>query len=275
MADFPLAGSSKMFSSGTGSTTNGTLVASSASANTMGSIVELDASTEYVASSIIVTLSGFSATGIVSFLFDIMIGAGGSEEVLIEGIHAESGASTSAQSVAVYEFPIKIPQGSRISARCQSDTAATDGVRLYVQLVSPTFSSPRGYGKCVSHGFDKVNTNGTAIDPGSVGSTKGSYVELATTSDGYNGFIISIGANQNDAQGNGTWYFDIAIGSAGNEEVIVPDIFHLGGSNEMVFSGALFYNINVPSGTRISARCQSSQTNSVDRVKTIVFHGVK
>ena len=79
----------KTFSSGVGAASTGIEVASSGTANTIGSIVELDASTESEANGIVVTVAsvGVVAATNISFLLNILTGPASSEVSLIDGIH--------------------------------------------------------------------------------------------------------------------------------------------------------------------------------------------
>lgn len=88
-------------------------------------------------------------------------------------------------------------------------------------------------------------------------NTKGSYVELISSSsyDAY-GILLHI---QTEYLISSDILFDIAVGSSGSEVVIIPDV--LAGcpySNADFSSGSIFIPISIPSGSRISARCQAS-----------------
>jgi hypothetical protein len=107
---------------------------------------------------------------------------------------------------------------------------------------------------------------GSLITAGSPANTKGTYVQLsASTSSAWSGFYVLATA----ANSSGTRYLiDISTGAGGAETVVIPDIYIMPGT---AGSGvqALFFPINIPSGTRVAARCQASGASSTVQVAII------
>lgn len=277
MTDFALGGNAKYFSTGAGSGSKGITITSSATADTMGSIVELDASTESDSNGFVVgfTAYSFASASPVSFLVDLLIGGGGSEEILVEGIHLYSDNSEANYTIQHFSFPIAIQSGTRISARCQTDTAAADAVILIMQMGIPSFESSPGFSRCTSIGFNKSTSNGATFDPGGTINTKGSWSEIvASSADDYVGFCLSIGSNLNTSQDSANWLMDIGVGSAGNEEVIAENIYCRSTSQEQLSTDGNFFGVSIPSGNRIAIRAQSEENDSTDRVRSYVFHPV-
>jgi hypothetical protein len=107
-------------SSGTQNYICGTSVTAASSANSKGSWAQLIASTTRKVVGIVVLMHQ-SGTG--KFMVDIGTGASGSESVLIPDVYVNFGGSYGAGSAAVF-FPVQIPAGTRIAARCQCSTAS-------------------------------------------------------------------------------------------------------------------------------------------------------
>ena len=101
-------------------TSSGTTVTASGTANAKGTWVELDASTAADACWITVLVGPNGFTG--RFLVDVGLGAGGAEAVLLPDLHFDGNAT--GNHPAAYRFPVAIPAGSRVSARCQCSTAS-------------------------------------------------------------------------------------------------------------------------------------------------------
>lgn len=99
-------------------------------ANTKGSWVQIDASTANPMKMLMMTFScgeDLSKT-FTSWLFDIAVGSGGSEQVIVENFMLNVGPDE-ALGGHLGPIPINIPAGSRIAVRSQCDiTGATDRV---------------------------------------------------------------------------------------------------------------------------------------------------
>src|SRR5215469_10641031 len=102
------------------SATTGTLIAPSASANTLGAFVQLVASTPNDCSMLTV-FSRVSESSTISYAINIAIGAGGAEKIIVNNLMV---AGTAANvGVLSATFPMEIPSGTRLSAQTQSNTA--------------------------------------------------------------------------------------------------------------------------------------------------------
>lgn len=148
----------------------GTTVTASGSTHTKGSYSQLIAATARDACGIMVLLNnvGVASTN-ARALVDIAIGAASSEQVLIPDLMAgNAGAWNNAMNGgAMYYFPIRIPAGVRLSARCQASTAS-DTVNVVVWLVGG-LSLPGLYAgqRVTAYGIDSANSSGVAHTPGS------------------------------------------------------------------------------------------------------------
>lgn len=91
----------------------------------------------------------------------------------------------------------------------------------------------------------------------STANTKGSYTQF-TSSTTYpaSGIYLNTGYSVSSAD----YLFDVAIGGAGSEVVIISNILHsvTSGSGRMIGS-SYFFPISIPAGTRLAARSQNSQ----------------
>jgi hypothetical protein len=118
---------------------HGTAVDPGATANTKGAYAQIVSSTTSALDGFMLAfdcLSRTTGTADSDYLFDIAIGASGSERVVLPNIwcgQTDSGTTTWLKNTQY--FPIQIPAGSRIAARAQSGyTTAADrslGLTLY------------------------------------------------------------------------------------------------------------------------------------------------
>ena len=276
MGDFALGGGSHVFSSGAGTNSQGLTLTSSATADTLGTIVELITSTENDSNSMSIMLTEytFASAAPVSFLMNIYIGGSGSEVALVENIHFYSDNSAANYSLCQFDFPVRVPSGTRISADVQTDTAAADAVMIIAQFRAGGFQSSRGCSEIVSYGANTATTNGATVDPGATINTKGAWAEVeASTAQALRGFTLSMGSNLNNATDSANWLIDIGVGGSGSEVVIAENIYGNTTGQEKIINDGSFFEVDIPAGSRIAIRAQSEENNVTDRVKSYVFHG--
>ena len=87
-------------------------------------------------------------------------------------------------------------------------------------------------------------------------NTKGSWVEVFSSTDFTANFIWILGGW---STGGRNYLIDVAIGSAGNEKVILSNLHYAGSTINASRIGFNFsFPIYIPSGERVSIRCQST-----------------
>lgn len=260
--------------SGTVLTTSlGTVITASSTANTKGSYTQLVASTAYDACFMMVTISAPSTANAINSkaeLIDIATGASGSEIVLVPNLIFPAYSYTTIYGVS-YGFPCCIPAGTRIAARSQSGLASnTSGVQ--VTLFDGSFSQPEGFGIVDSYGPSTSTSLGTPAIASGTADAKGSYAQLtASTSHDLAGVMVALDT-QNATLNNTAFLVDIAIGASGSEVVIVPNIMVCCGSGWLSPPVTPFIPVNIPAGTRIAARVQSNVASATAGVS---LYGVR
>jgi len=235
---------------------------------------ELIASTDADADTVYVFINYDSVGTVDEHLISISVGAASSEQNVIENIPLSGRVqATSAQTADVLWFPIQVPSGSRIAAKIDADAANVIGVgvKLFKGCdKSFSFSGAKGYG------VSGTTYAGTPVDPGGTANTKpASPTELvASTGETIRGFYVHVGINENATLGSSsTTFTDICIGGAGVEQVVVPD--HLTYANTAESGDrSVFYDIEIPQGTRISAKSQCTDIDATDRVRTVALVGL-
>jgi hypothetical protein len=235
-----------------GSNCLGVNVISASSANVKSSFVTIIASTGFDFDEILIEI-GWQPTGYSAALVDIAIGAAGAEYIIIPNllINVQNGG----QAIGI-TLPMKIPAGSRISARTQCTTASSN---IYINVIGfdSAFTNMEGVAGYDMLGASLATSIGTAVTPNSNGTTKGSFSQItAATPREYIGFTYQVD-NQNTSNiGNNSYYaFDIAFGASGSELIVLPNV------SLVVPQGGFqpcyqFISMPIPTGTRISARAQ-------------------
>jgi hypothetical protein len=229
----------------------GTAVAPSATINTKGSWVQLTASTAQDAIALMIRIAYSNGGGNDNGAqIDIGIGGSGSEQVLIPNINLNCSASTASFASMLFNglFPLQIPAGSRLSARSAANIASFSGT-IQACAIGYDGNMAGGYefGAVDAIGSSAVGL-GTSIAGGS--ATKGSYTQLVASSNADYAGLIAVfdyaGATPN------LFNLDIAVGGSGSETNIVNDLFV--GNVSQCRNNTDFLDVQIPAGTRISAR---------------------
>lgn len=286
MADWPLASGFRAESFGAGARVpGGTTVTSSATAHTKGSWVQLDAATGFDASLLILDIAvQFQDT---LYLIDIGIGASGSEQVLIPNLLV----SQSTMVIPRLVLPIAIPAGSRISARSQDNFGSSVSF-ISGMLLAGGFVNPASFNTITAYGPNIATSNGVTADAGATANTKGSWAQItASTTRDMRGLILS-GIRAVPGTAMAADYanlVDIGVGASGSEQVLIPNIVFqasitTGGASgsPLVLSGlgTLFPRFippipcDIPAGSRLAVRQQSTTTNATDRTSAYAIYGL-
>lgn len=252
-------------------TTDGTTVTASATVDTKGDWVELVSATTFDANWVIVQFP-YNEWGGFPFLVDIGVGAAASEQVIIPDLQVyENEAPLVDHS---YLFPVFIPAGVRLAARCQEPFESSAYLDVSVQLISGGFAAPGRPMLATAYGATSGSI-GTSVDAGGTAHTKGAWTEIAAaTVRDHHWLAIAASSIDGNWAANTRFFLDIGIGPA-TETVLIPNIA-LGGSTQSdnVVQSVFHYPVSVPAGARLSARLQSSSNNSGDRVLRVKIYGV-
>lgn len=226
-----------------------TTITSNVSANTKGSWVEIVSSTAFVATGADLMISVID--GDRSFLFDIGIGGSGSETVMIPNLPACSRNGREVTS-SVY-YPLFIPAGVRLSARCQDSTGGGNmlfGLCLRsTSMYSPIFDKSATYGAITSTSL------GTTVIPAL--NSKGSWVEITSSIDFDCRYMLVCWSADSNTE-HGDVFLDIGVGATSSEVVLVPNVFNgsMGGTLDRMYQPHVGIPVTIPQGTRIACRAQ-------------------
>jgi hypothetical protein len=249
----------------------GTTVTAAGTANTKGTATQLVAATARDASWIWVNFDDIAAG--VDYLVDILIGAS-TEAVLIPNLYVGGGTGSISYGTN-YLFPLHVPGGSRISARCQASTLSS-AVRVSCLLFSSGFDGFEGYGKVTAYGANTADSGGVSVDPGGTANTKGAVAQIvAATSDPIEWMQVSFGNQLNTVRSSQSWLVDIMVGAA-TEQVLLGNIALNASTSPDVITpqSTPCFPISVAAGERLSAKAQSDGIDATDRLFDVIVYGV-
>jgi hypothetical protein len=223
-------------------------VTANTSAHTKGAWTELIASTSGNASYIIIECGVDASIVDTATLLDIGTGASGSETGLISNVAVGSAARMTIRAAFAFGVPIKIPSGTRLSARIQSIvTGGKTGT-----IVIRTFNMG-DYGSAPT-AVDVIGVNTATSQGTAMSGSSGTYVEItASTANDYRGIVIVPSASSNNI-GTISTEFILAKGAASSEVELGRTIVSYV-NTEQVGMNSFYPPIIggfIPSGTRLS-----------------------
>lgn len=272
MGDWPLRDVQRQEAAGAvGATSTGTAIASSATTNTKGSWVELIASTAFDSSWVMVNWAGFDNVAGPDFLFDIGVGASGSEQVIVANLIA---GQRGTWVPGGYLFPLAIPAGSRVAMRAQVNSGSARTGRVAIQIFGGGWNQDPG-NRVVTYGAATADSGGVNVDPGGTVNTEGAWSEItsATTHDHF-WLSLGIGNQLNTGRSLCDWLIDIAAGASGSEQLLIADLVMTGVAASLMVPQVFSLPMSVPAGTRLSVRAQCSINDATDRTFDAVVYGV-
>lgn len=238
-------------------------------ANVKGAYVQFSASLASNVDYLIINADTFSSTGFSCI--DIAVGAAASEQIILADLSIGGIVATEGRSTFI---PFSIPAGSRLAARVQSTANADAGNNIDIVCGSGS-ASFKPYRICDTYGWTSASTKGTSVDPGGTANTKGAYSQIvaATTRD-HTGLMWMLD-NQGDATlSNASLLMDIAIGAGGSEQVILPNIIlRMNTTGAVTPDCSQVIPVQIPTGTRLAVRAQSSVNTAAARAFGITLYG--
>ncbi len=276
MSDFPIFGGGA-FAKGGGfnyAASAGTTVASNATANTPGSFVDLiTASENYFTSDWLQLTCSVENLGFANIFTSIAIGPAGDEEFIIPYFYWFRSTMTNQISSFDLSLPICIPEGARVSAQVQSSNSGAIDTEISIVRACRSLNSSPGLGKVRPYGFDLSNTSGQQVSL-SVANTFSPWVELSSSLiQSVVGFYVNGGRNVSSWTDTDS-IFQIAVGAAGDEDIVYESIKSVCDQELMASPNSPFVPVQIAEGERVSVRMMASVLGGSDANMSFIFSGV-
>jgi hypothetical protein len=205
-------------------------------------------------------------------LVDLGVGSAGNEQPILSNLAA---FSSSAFSTAQYIFPVLVRAGDRLAIRAQSNPNSTT-VDVQAQGWGQT-AGAEPYQRVVTWGADTSDSGGTSVDPGAVANTLGAWSQLvaATTFD-VCAIMVGLQNQRNNARTSGSWRVNVGVGSAGNEQVLIPDLYvGVHATPDFPCIGSIGpLPVSIPAGSRVAVQAMTGITDATDRLFDAVIYGM-
>lgn len=252
--------------SGRPSATWGTLLTAHATPHTLGTKVEVFAATRDETNFIRLTFqeSGAGAT-VTDMLASLYVGAAGSEVPLISNMLCGWTVPTGTNgSGIIYEFPIRIPRGTRLSMAIQA-LITVDEVYARVDLFAGANLQWVGAG-VETLGALTATSRGTQVAQGGAG--EGTFTAIGTSGRLYRYVQPMVCGNQDVGNNTSTTALDIGVG--GVAIAGLTDFVFSGNSSELFQNAQAGRFVEVASGTALQARLESG-ASSTENWSTCIY----
>lgn len=224
---------------------------------------EFFAATAYEWQGFLFTMSGRS-NGTDTELY-IGLGSGSDIFDIVEQLRVGSNGTTYA-SCHQFFFPLRVPKGSRVTARLNNATSGIYGHMIGLSGGWPGAAAMGAY-------LERIGAvSGVESDSGGSANTKGSWVSIGTTVQNWRGMYVICGDDGGSATDN---LGDIAIDVSGNKQIIIGDMYFAKGSGNTVRPSCYGpIPCSIPAGTELFARHQCNSTSSFSRPLRWNVHGI-
>lgn len=253
------------------------ITADATTAHVKGAFTQLISSVARPAYGVMIALGnvGTTASTNTRMLVDIALGPSSSEIVIIPNLIAGQAAASASSSGSPhnYFFPIHIPAGVRVSARC-STLALSDTCHVQIRLLENKIPG-KWYGQRVTaYGANTANSTGTSHTHGN-----GNYATTTqlTAATDYNIRAMQLGIDLlTDTTGN-TKRGHLRIAAGGSTNYIVIDIPYRESTTleAMDFMEANFLlshmGFNIPAGSYLGV---GADMNAAGEARGFVIYGV-
>ena len=251
-------------------------ITASGTANAKGSYAQLVASTPFEAKGILINLE---AGNIDDKLIDIAVGGAGSEMVIIADIFQGARVAQYQGNTCVY-FPIRIPAGVRLSARCQCSNASRTtlvGVTLFKGDERQSGILPLA-SKIITLGAVAGSSRGTTITPSSSANTWLAWTQLVATAGAeIYGLMVAIGGAGQSSKTAAMYRYAIGVGASSGESTIHEWIGGVVGSSYRCTGYELgFVPCRISAAQRIALRvmCDTAIGTASNRTFDITLYGL-
>jgi len=238
-------------------TTWGTQVTGSATPHTLGSKAQLIASTAFDAYWVVVTIHSTSTVATnTNALVNIYRGASSAEQLLIPNLLAGwVQVPTSAFACRAFEFPLRVPRGTRLSADIQG-IQASKTARVMIDLYGGGDSEWAGQ-KVECLGAVTGSSRGTLLTPGT--TSEGSFVNLGASVSDFKYLLGMVqGTDTDTTSTNTTVALDAGVGGSVLTDLENLNVFNIN-TSEMSFPLASSRGrfCRIPAGTTVQGRLQA------------------
>lgn len=199
---------------------------------------------------------------------DVAIGGAGSEVIIASDLLSGVNGGYAGNSMLI---PFSVPAGTRVAVRGQMASGTfRKTIAVSLTLFDSDFAGQEANAGIEGLGWDLTNTVGVVPDVTTAGpNTKSAYIQVvASTSKDYS--AIGLHLYDSTSLKNTTYLFDVAIGGAGAEQIIMSDI----ASGVQVYQEHFIVPIQVPAATRLSIRAAASNRDGTGSYLGAILYGI-
>lgn len=238
----------------------GTVLTGGAANTKASTYTTLIASLGFDATLVVIAVSNsFVSATDTSTLVDIAIGASTAETIIIPDLLAGwAGGANEDGHPRHYIFPLYIPSGSRISARC-GGTQASQTVSVALQVYGGMGDGEDWWcgEQVIAYGINSGSSKGTSVTPG-VSSAEGSWTSIGTTSQDHQVIVPGMQLADTNTVSNGIC-LDVGIDTT-STAILRENLRALTDTTERLAQMGVWWPLYnpIPSGSVLAARASVS-----------------
>ena len=249
-------------------TADGSVVTASGTIHTKGSYTQLIAATTYDWHGFYLFTGGVATSAAATdMLLDIAIGAAASEQVILPNLLVGYSATTAAGGMCWY-FPLFIPRGIRIAARCQA-LIASDTTRVTIWGVAGNSGLPSPlFTNCDAYGITLATSRGTSHTPGNTGAESTDANIGATTTRPYGAVMLGVGQQATSITAI-AYHWELTIGGTTRAEWRTVNT-----TAEIIYGPypGMPIGVSIPTGTQLQVQAEASGTAQAHNVAFYCFY---
>ena len=238
-----------------------TAVTASSTANAAGNWSSFYTATPFPASIIRAHIgkTGLAISGSnTQTLLSISTGVSGSEaaSMIVQDI-----AIGGALSYAVWDIPVSVPVGSRLTMSIRS-AIASKSITMGMMLIGGGSTIESGY-KAVTYGAVTTSSKGTTLTtPTSLNVPAAWTVITAATTSPIRWLLVGVAAPNTTTAVTADCLIDIGVGSSGVEALLITNLACAISTNSAICAYPLLFPVSVPVGSRLVARYQCTSIST-------------
>lgn len=177
-----------------------------------------------------------------------------------------------ALAYAVWDIPVSVPIGSRLSISIRS-AVASKSVTMGMMVIGGGSTIESGY-KAVTYGQVTTGSRGTTLTaPGTVNTAAAWTVITAATTSPMRWLLVGVSTPNTTTVVSADHLVDVGVGASGVEALVLTNIPCGIATNGVNFPSPLLFPVSIPVGSRLVARYRGTSI-STTASPTITLTGI-
>jgi hypothetical protein len=233
--------------------------------------IELSPSLPFECAGLLFTVIAIGSGSSPRVLFDLGLGAAGSEQPIVANVPIVFVADRVYASIF---FPIALPAGQRLVIRGQTANAGGSfDLYYHLELYAKIGDGPPGYGSSATYGAITASSDVETLSGGAPGFVAGSWVQYSSAARPARAAMV-FASLVSATNANYEAIVELGIGASGSEQVLGSGFHFLSQAANNIFCSQVVgpVPLAIPGGQRLVARLRSGPTTTGTKVAVVTFN---